>query len=258
MPTGGRKAVVEKEFLYFYYNLKPGETLDTITINDTLNDANFIGFQTWGPGKADDPTYGYSDDTPEYILLEGADNGNSGANFKVPWAAFQTYDSTVANIGTQYVKQQPASVTKNDFVTGLLIDDETIKFTSADDPLDVDYGVEEYEGHYTDSNLVFKFPDNIINSSLKQFVDFYNNIYQYDFSCYLSMNDVGVSGSFDVTSRYVSNKYPKGVTRYKLYCSSNEIAVTGDASVTTAKRFDVFRWDALREKWVPAGLHMNS
>ena len=258
MPTGGRKAVVEKEFLYFYYNLKPGETLDTITINDTLNDANFIGFQTWGPGKADDPTYGYSDDTPEYILLEGADNGNSGANFKVPWAAFQTYDSTVANIGTQYIKQQPASITKNDFVTGLLIDDETIKFTSADDPLDVDYGVEEYEGHYTDSNLVFKFPDNIINSSLKHFVDFYNNVYQYDFSCYLSMNDAGVSGDFDVTSQYVSDKYPKGVTRYKLYCSSNEIAVTGDASVTTAKRFDVFRWDALREKWVPAGLHMNS
>jgi hypothetical protein len=100
MPTGGRKAVVEKEFLYFYYNLKPGETLDTITIKDTLEDAKFMGFQTWGPGKTDDPTYGYSDNTPEYLLLEGADNANAGANFKMPWAAFQTYDSTIANLGT--------------------------------------------------------------------------------------------------------------------------------------------------------------
>jgi hypothetical protein len=259
MPTGGRKAVIEKEFLYFYYNLKPGETLEDITINDTLDDARFMGFQTWGPGKADDPTFGYSDDTPEYILMEGADNGNSGANFKIPWAAMQTYDSTVADISTPYVKQQPASVTKKDITTGLLIDDETIKFTAADDPLDVDYGVEEYEGHFVEEvNPVFTFPEVIKNTSLKKFVEFYNAMYQYDFSCYLSMTDVGISGSFDVTSTYISEKYPKGVTRYKLYCPSQSITVTGDSSVQTASRFDVFRWDALRSKWVPAGLHMNS
>ena len=257
MPTGGRKAVIEKEFLYFYYNLKPGETLETITINDTLEDARFMGFQTWGPGKADDPTYGYSDDTPEYILMEGADNGNSGANFKIPWAAMQTYDSTVANIGTQYISQQPAAVTKVDYTTGLLIDDETIKFTASDDPLDVDYGVEEYEGYHTDSNLVFRFPDVVRNTSLKRFVEFYNAMYQYDFSCYLSMNDVGATDTFDVTSQYVSEKYPKGVTKYKLFCSKNSMTVTGDPAVTTINRFDVLRWDALRSKWVHAGLHMN-
>ena len=257
MPTGGRKAVVEKEFLYFYYNLKPGETLETVTINDTLEDARFMGFQTWGPGKADDPTFGYGDHTPEYILMEGADNGNAGANFKVPWAALQTYDSTVANIGTQYIKQQPASVTKNDFTTGLLIDDETIKFTAADDPLDVDYGLEEYDPHYTEANLVFKFPDVVKETSMKKFVEFYNAMYQYDFSCYLSMGDIGIEGTFDVKNTYVSTKFPKGVTRYKLYCSGSSIAVTGDPAVTTAKRFDAFRWDPLREQWVPAGLHMK-
>ena len=32
--------------------------------------------------KADDPTYGYGDNTPEYLLVEGADNGAAGANFK--------------------------------------------------------------------------------------------------------------------------------------------------------------------------------
>jgi hypothetical protein len=258
MPTGGRKAVVEKEFLYFYYNLKPGESLETITIQDTLDDARFIGFQTWGPGKADDPTFGYSDDTPEYILMEGADNGNSGANFKIPWAAMQTYDSTVSNIGTQYIKQQPASVTKNDILAGLLIDDETIKFTAADDPLDVDYGVEEYEPYYVEeTNPVFTFPDSIKNTSLKKFVEFYNAMYQYDFTCYLPMNEVGVEGSFDVTSQYVSEKYPKGVTRYKLYCTDSTLTVTGDSAVSSTKRFNVFRWDALRGKWVNAGLHMK-
>lgn len=257
MPTGGRKAVVEKEFLYFYYNLKPGEALETITINDTLEDARFMGFQTWGPGKADDPTYGYGDNTLEYILMEGADNGNAGANFKVPWAALQTYDSTVANIGTQYIKQQPASVTKNDFTTGLLIDDETIKFTAADDPLDVDYGLEEYDPHYTDANPVFKFPDVIKETSLKKFVEFYNAMYQYDFSCYLSMGDIEIKDTFDVKNIYESTKFPKGVTRYKLYCSNSSITVTGDPTITTAKRYDVFRWDPLREQWVPAGLHMK-
>lgn len=259
MPTGGRKAVVEKEFLYFYYNLKPGETLETITIDKTLEDAHFMGFQTWGPGKADDPTYGYSDDTPEYILMEGADNGNSGANFKIPWAAMQTYDSTVANIGSQYIKQQPASVTKNDILTGLLIDDETIKFTAADDPLDVDYGLEEYEPYYVEeTNPVFTFPEEVKNNSLKAFVDFYNAVYQYDFTCYLPMNEVGVSGSFDVTNQYISEKYPKGVTRYKLYCSDSSIPVTGDSAITSTNRFNVFRWDALRGKWVNAGLHMKA
>ena len=48
-----------------------------------------FGFQTWGSAKADDPTYGYDEDkTPEYVLVEGADNASPGANFKQPWATF--------------------------------------------------------------------------------------------------------------------------------------------------------------------------
>lgn len=259
LPNGGRKTVFEKEFLYFYYNLKPGETLETITIKDTLEDARFIGFQTWGPGKTDDPTYGYGDETPEYMLMEGADNGNAGANFKIPWAAFQTYDGTVANIGTQYIKQQPASVTTNDFVTGLLIDDETIKFTANDDPLDVDYGVEKYKGHFVEKvNPVFTFTKEVRENSLPKFVEFYNAIYQYDFTCYLPMTEVGIDTKFDVTSTYETEKYPKGVTRYKLYSTKSNLEVVGDPTVTSANRFDVFRWDPLRNKWVPAGLHMDS
>ena len=58
-------------------------------------DVKFFGFQTWGSAKGDDPTYGYDKkETPEYLLVEGADNGSAGANFKQPWAAFQTWDPT--------------------------------------------------------------------------------------------------------------------------------------------------------------------
>nr|DAG90242.1 MAG TPA: hypothetical protein [Crassvirales sp.] len=56
--------------------------------------AQFFGFFTWGSGKADKPQFGYGDDTPEYILVEGADNASPGANFHQPWAAFQCWDST--------------------------------------------------------------------------------------------------------------------------------------------------------------------
>lgn len=257
MPTGGRKAVLEMEFLYFYYNLKPGESLDTITIKDTLKDANFIGFQTWGPGKTDDPTFGYGDHTPEYILMEGADNGNSGANFKIPWAAFQTYTSETDDIGDSYIKQQPARVTKNDITTGLLISGETIKFTADDDPWDVDYGAVEFKPHYNeDSNDVWTFPEVIKNTTLKRFVDFYNAAYQYDFTCLLSTQELNIGNTFDVTDTYVSDKYPKGVTCYKLYCDQN-MKIVNDSSISQANIFDVFRWDAIRKKWVPAGLHMK-
>jgi hypothetical protein len=98
---------LEEDFLYFYYNVDDDSKLDTITIEDlytteTINgitvadDSNvkFLGFQTWGSAKADDPTFGYDKNkTPEYVLFEGADNASPGANFKQPWSAFQTWDS---------------------------------------------------------------------------------------------------------------------------------------------------------------------
>jgi hypothetical protein len=145
-PIGGRKACMENEFLYFYYNITSEQSLDTITIQDTLDNARFMGFQTWGSAKADDATYGYDEDiTPEYLLMEGADNGNPGANFKVPWAAFQTYNSDLSSLDA--IDQQLGSVTKNSCVAGLLIDDETIKYGKNNDPLDVDYGATEGDAY---------------------------------------------------------------------------------------------------------------
>jgi ribonucleotide reductase beta subunit family protein with ferritin-like domain len=55
---------------------------------------------------------------------------------------------------------------------------------------------------------------------------------------------------------YATEKYPKGVTRYKLYLHQN-MTVVGDPAISSAGIFDVFRWDAIRKKWVPAGLHMK-
>jgi hypothetical protein len=92
--NGGRKAVLEDEFLYFFVNI-PEKDLNAVTWDyfkqddGTYNFENchFLGFQTWGSAKGDEPTSGYSDATPHYLMLEGADNDNSAANFKTPWAS---------------------------------------------------------------------------------------------------------------------------------------------------------------------------
>lgn len=259
-PIGGRKACEENEFLYFYYNITPEQDLSTITIQDTLDNARFMGFQTWGSAKADDPTYGYDEDiTPEYLLMEGADNGNPGANFKVPWAAFQTYDSTLSSLDA--INQQLGKVTKQSCTAGLLIDDETIKYGKNNDPLDVDYGAAKFKPHYDkDNNPVYTFESAVLNNSLPKFVEFYNAMYQYDFTCFISTGDLGISGIFDVSQTYETPT--RQVRDKKIYVSASSLTVTNskdsnDKSVTTANRFDVFRWDSIRNKWVPAGLHFG-
>ena len=257
-PLGGRKTCLEKEFLYFYYNLTPEQTLDTITIQDTLDSAEFIGFQTWGSGKADDPTYGYDKkQTPEYLLMEGADNGNAGANFKVPWAAFQTYNSDLDSLTdlTQQTKRvtKNASIEEGRYTKGLLISDETIKYGSDNDPLDVDYGADKGPAYKKETNEVYVFKEAVALNSLPYFVEFYNAIYQYDFTCLVSSSSVGINDSFDVSKTY-------DATNSKIYISKSKVTVTNskdpsDSSVTQADRFDVFRWDVVRNKWVRAGLH---
>lgn len=260
-PIGGRKTVLENEFLYFYYNITPDQSLDTITIQDTLDNAKFLGFQTWGSAKADDPTYGYDEDiTPEYVLFEGADNGNPGANFKIPWAAFQTYDSTLNSLDA--IDQQLGKETKKSCTVGLLIDDETIKYGKNNDPLDVDYGAKKFKPHYDEhNNPVYEFESAVLNTSLPKFVEFYNAMYQYDFTSFISTGELGISGTFDVSKTYDISK-TNLIRIKKIYVSARQLDVINssdpnDKSVTSASRFDVFRWDAVRNKWVPAGLHFG-
>jgi hypothetical protein len=80
-------------------------------------------------------------------------------------------------------------------------------------------------------------------------------MYQYDFTSYISTGELNITNTFDVSNTYESRDK-------KIYISASSLTVTNssdpnDKSVTSAKRFDVFRWDAVRNKWVPAGLHFG-
>ena len=272
--NGGKKACLEEPFMYFYYNVDDAEKLNTITLDDlytveTINGitvaedskVKFLGFQTWGSAKADDPTYGYDEDkTPEYVLFEGADNASPGANFKQPWAAFQTWDSTKTKKENQdtvgAISQQPRSVTLTDYTTGLLIEGETIQFENDTDPLDVDYGVEllildgqtEKDAEARD---LWKFNDAVKNNSLPYFVNFYNNCYQYDFTNIIP-NPSTDKQKFDLTNTYDS-------TNKRIYMTVSTSLYNGDTDTgNKASALDVYRWDAIKSQWVPAGLHFNN
>lgn len=272
--TGGKKACLEEAFVYFYYNLKPGQDINKITIDDlytteTINgivvpqdqDVKYFGFQTWGSGKADDPTYGYGDDTLEYLLVEGADNGSTGANFKQPWAAFQTWTSDVTYDGhkndPKYVVQQPKSVTdpkssKYDPTKGLLIEGETIKFdANGTDPWDIDYGLTELD----EDNDLWEFTDEVKakGSSLEHFVKFYNNCYTYDFTN-LKQNPDPDPTRFELFNKYGVDDHRVYMTRQtvKLYDKKDSGEIVEVDSATT---FDTYRWDSRIDRWVPAGLH---
>lgn len=271
--NGGKKACLEEAFMYFYYNVDDDSQLDTITMEDlytvsTVNNivvaddsrVKFLGFQTWGSAKADDPTYGYDEDkTPEYLLVEGADNASPGANFKQPWAAFQTWDSTKtrqehAN-GTGKMVQQPESVTSNDYTKGLLIEGETIQFESDTDPWDIDYGLQLYqlEGESEDDaekRDLWIFREEVKNTSLKHFVEFYNNCYQYDFTNLLE-NPNADQSVFDLSNTY-------NATDKRIYMTESTKLYNGDVYTNkTAKFAHVYRWDILKNMWVPAGLHFS-
>ena len=68
-----RATVIEKPFLYFIK-----ETPDSEPV--------FYSFATFGPGKADKPTFGYDKKKfPNLLMLEGSDNGKPLTEHRVPW-----------------------------------------------------------------------------------------------------------------------------------------------------------------------------
>lgn len=68
-----RAAIIEKPFLYFVR-----ETPDSEPV--------FYSFATFGPGKADKPTFGYDKSKfPNLLMLEGSDNGKPLTEHRVPW-----------------------------------------------------------------------------------------------------------------------------------------------------------------------------
>ena len=70
--SNARIAVFEKPFLFFQ--------------RDTENDEYvFRNLMTFGPGKGDKPAFGFSSDTSNMMMVEGADNDVALALFNMPW-----------------------------------------------------------------------------------------------------------------------------------------------------------------------------
>ena len=261
--TGTRSAVFEEPFLYFYANVEnPNEVytcedlISSSVINGTVqvDDSNvhFFGFLTWGSAKADKPVFGYGDDTPEYILVEGADNGSPGANFKQPWASFQCWNSQTG----EDAEQQPRSVTLTDNFTGLLIKDETLKFeSSGTDPWDFDFGCKAYKDAQGNETDYFYIPD-AAKESFKNFVKFYNGCYEFDFTSYKlwTNNSFSEKGTDQKTTPEALYQDPRFKYYFQTTTDFNKVDGTTDKFAT----FDVVRYDAKRNIWVPAGLHYDA
>lgn len=261
--TGTRSAVFEEPFLYFYANVEdPNEiyTCEDLISSSVINgsvqvdDSNvhFFGFLTWGSAKADKPVFGYGDDTPEYILVEGADNGSPGANFKQPWASFQCWDSKTG----EDAEQQPKSVTLTDNFKGLLIKDETLKFeSSGTDPWDFDFGCKAYKDAQGNETDYFYIPD-AAKESFKNFVKFYNGCYEFDFTSYKlwTNNSFSEKGTDQKTTPEALYQDPRFKYYFQTTTDFNKVDGTTDKFAT----FDVVRYDAKKDIWVPAGLHYNA
>lgn len=322
--NGGRKAVLEDDFFYFFVNV-PEDKLQTLTWDyfkqedGTYNFENcyFLGFQTWGSAKGDKPTSGYGDDTPYYLMLEGADNDNPSANFKTPWASLQIWgnynkgtwssaDTTLIEAPTsnpvdgKNYYHQFAGGTQNaqtklwtpDYITGLLIKDETIVFdpgtetdTTSDkkaDAWDVDFGCTEGDSYYEKGdnpndkdgeNLFFVFEDKAIES-VNRFAQFYNLVYTFDFSSLLYLGaDVNIDGTSmtikDADGQPIQlpmNLTGKPAYQYKLLFGADCTIKYGNKTVTP-KAGDIYRWEKAwpadvmensESKWVPGGLYYGT
>lgn len=261
--TGTRSAVFEEPFLYFYANVEdPNEiyTCEDLVSSSVINgsvqvdDSNvhFFGFLTWGSAKADKPVFGYGNDTPEYILVEGADNGSPGANFKQPWASFQCWNSQTG----EDAEQQPKSVTLTDNFTGLLIKDETLKFeSSGTDPWDFDFGCKAYKDAQGNETDYFYIPD-AAKESFKNFIKFYNGCYEFDFTSYKlwTNNSFSEKGTDQKTTSEALYQDPRFKYYFQAPTNFNKVDGTTDKFAT----FDVVRYDAKKDIWVPAGLHYNA
>lgn len=260
LPSGGLKAVHEEPFLYFYIESDlSSEACEALTWEELLtmtNQIKFMGFQTWGPGKGDDACSGYDEDvTPEYLMLEGGENGDNAVNFLVPWHALQRLDKTLGEAAVSYtdLKSEPVC-TKNESLANpgkwLLIDDESIVYRESG-AWDIDYGIEEVEDNV--NFPYFKFADGVMQSpggneksSLQWFREFYDFVYLYDFTFIAENTAEYPDSTWDVTKKHL-------VIKSNFYTDS-----TKTVKYTNHKSYDVYRYDPVNETWVPAGLYYNN
>lgn len=231
--SGGRKAVQEETFLYFYIETDL-DSVDNIELADVLerNDIKFMGIQTWGSAKGDDATFGYdSKTTPEYLLLEGGENTDPHVQFRRPWQALQRGSGTLGD--PLYKLDSYPTVTSEESLKepwkNLLILDESITYTGDRGAWDIDYGVEEVTA--ANGNTYFQIKDSV-KPSLKKFREFLDFVYLHDYT-------MKVSNEKD-TSSWDQN--------YKYCCTNPSLT-----EFSGHRAGNVYRYDDINNKWVNAG-----
>lgn len=214
--TGGRKAVHEEAFLYFYL-ITDLESVANYELADLLKNPNvqFMGFQTFGSAKGDKATFGYDDDkTPEYILIEGGENSDPHVNFRRPWAALQRVglnaagSRTLTNFPTVTVAEQQSP--DRDYSKNLWIQDESIVYQNRGS-WDVDFGLNEDATDFTEH----------ARKSLNKFGEFVDFVYKHNFN-------LVKTGETDTTKWNTLNRY---------------IATKAIPAFTGSREGDIYRYD---------------
>ena len=216
----GRKACLEDTFIAFYVETDLKD-VSNYKLSDLaqLDDSKimFAGFQTWGSAKGDKNTFGYSKKTtPEYILLEGAENNGELCNWLTPWSP------SIATLSGETWKTKQ-----------LVVNEGTPSYVLSDS-FDVDYGLDSSDDKGNTMSVNGQ-------KTLNKFIEAYNFVYMHTINLLpyketYSLNDprnisLDITKKYYITSiNYQDNTYFKGA------------------------QWDVFRYDKYSMLWVPAGL----
>ena len=216
----GRKACLEDTFIAFYVETDLKD-VSNYKLSDLaqLDDSKimFAGFQTWGSAKGDKNTFGYSKKTtPEYILLEGAENNGELCNWLTPWSP------SIATLSGETWKTQQ-----------LVVNEGTPSYVLSDS-FDVDFGLDSSDDKGNTMSVDGQ-------KTLNKFIEAYNFVYMHTINLLpyketYSLNDPR-NTSLDITKKY--------------YITSINYQ---DNTYFRGAQWDVFRYDKYSMLWVPAGL----
>lgn len=216
----GRKACLEDTFIAFYVETDLKD-VSNYKLSDLaqLDDSKimFAGFQTWGSAKGDKNTFGYSKKTtPEYILLEGAENNGELCNWLTPWSP------SIATLSGETWKTQQ-----------LVVNQGTPSYVLSDS-FDVDFGLDSSDDKGNTMSVNGQ-------KTLNKFIEAYNFVYMHTINLLpyketYSLNDPR-NTSLDITKKY--------------YITSINYQ---DNTYFRGAQWDVFRYDKYSMLWVPAGL----
>lgn len=216
----GRKACLEDTFIAFYVETDL-QDVSNYKLSDLaqLDDSKimFAGFQTWGSAKGDKNTFGYSKKTtPEYILLEGAENNGELCNWLAPWSP------SIATLSGETWKTKQ-----------LVVNEGTPSYVLSDS-FDVDFGLDSSDDKGNTMSVDGQ-------KTLNKFIEAYNFVYMHTINLLpyketYSLNDPR-NTSLDITKKY--------------YITSINYQ---DNTYFRGAQWDVFRYDKYSMLWVPAGL----